>query len=67
MNTLDFIIKCQLYPLFTLLILLGLNEYRLFKIGSLEYKEFINGLSMLFVSLIMFVFMQICCYYIVTL
>lgn len=52
-------LNSYLIPFLMTLIGLGLNEYRLFRIGKLEYYAFTNSLAMLIISLLTFMTMQV--------
>jgi hypothetical protein len=57
MSTKDFLITTVLPFLITCAGLVG-NEYRLFKIGSLKYKEFTNSVAMLLIGLATYIFLN---------
>ena len=57
MTTMQFLMT---YPIpFTLVfILMGLNEYRLYRNESIDYKSFTNSMAMLLMSLLSFMLCQ---------
>lgn len=52
-------LQSYLVPFLITLIVLGLNEYRLFRIGSTTYQSFTNAVAMLVIGMISFITLQV--------
>lgn len=58
MTTFDFLMT-YVVPFIVVSATLGLNEYRLFRIKSIDYKSFSNGIAVLIIGLISFICWQV--------